>query len=67
MEEQKTYVYFLVGKKKVDILQSFDHSYLVRYVKSGKEVSIAKEFVKKVTKRYIKKIHPKNTQFKLDL
>lgn len=37
---------FLVGRKAVKILQTFDNSYLIEYVVSKKQCSICKDYVK---------------------
>lgn len=37
---------FLIGKKSVKVLQRFDHSWLVEYVKTGVQVCINPVFVK---------------------
>lgn len=66
----REYTYYVVGRQKVEILQRFDNSVLVRYVKSGTEACIRADFVKKKTVKYQPK---KNTnggkppQTKLDL
>ena len=43
------YTYFVIGRKKVEILQKFDNSVLVRYVKTGIEACVNPAFIKKKT------------------
>lgn len=62
------YTYFV----KVEILQKFDNSVLVRYVKTGVESCVNPEFIKKKTVEYQPKPNGKsnnrgNSQTKLDL
>lgn len=40
---------YLIGRKRVEILAKYDHSYLVRYVKTGVESSVSKSLVRKWT------------------
>lgn len=46
------YTYYVVGRKKVEILQRFDNSVLVRYVKTRVEACIKADFIKKKTVKY---------------
>ena len=66
------YTYFVIGRKKVEILQKFDNSVLVRYVKTGIEACVNSVFIKKKTVEYQPKKNGKlnnrgNSQTKLDL
>ena len=66
------YTYFVIGRKKVEILQKFDNSVLVRYVKTGIEACVNPVFIKKKTVEYQPKKNGKlnnrgNSQTKLDL
>ena len=47
---------FLVGRNRVEILQKFDNSVLIRYVKSGIEACVNPSLIKsKVIEEYKKK------------
>ena len=46
MDNQNKIRIFFVKRKRVIILQSFDNSYLVRYVATLKESSVSKDLVK---------------------
>ena len=66
------YTYFVIGRSKVEILQKFDNSVLVRYVKTGVEACVNPEFIKNKTVEYQPKPNGKsnnrgNSQTKLDL
>ena len=40
------YSYFVIGRSKVEILQKFDNSVLVRYVKTGVEACVNPNLIK---------------------
>lgn len=61
---KKKFIYFVIGKRRVKILQSFNHSYLVKYYDNGKTASVSKSVVKKLIKEYTPK---HSTQYKLGL
>lgn len=64
---------FLVDRKQVAIIHSTEHTYCVRFVKSGKFMDVKKEYVKswypkfKKTKSSPLPTKPKNSQQSLDL
>lgn len=66
------YTYFVIGRSKVEILQKFDNSVLVRYIKTGVESCVNPALIKKKTVEYQPKPNGKsnnrgNSQTKLDL
>lgn len=44
-----SYKIFLVGRKAIEVLQRFNNSWLIKYVKTGLEVCIDPKFVKSKT------------------
>ena len=60
----KTIIIHTVNKKAVIILERYTHTYLVKFIKSKKCISIAKHLIKSFKKEY----KPKTlTQLKLEL
>lgn len=62
--KQKVFKLFVIGKRRVKIIQRFNHSILVEYYDTKKQASVNPELIKTILKQYEVKT---DTQQKLDI
>lgn len=59
------HIILLVGKKAVRIIDRFDHSVVVEFIKTGVKSSINPKYIKRKVIDYNKKDKPKPKQLKM--